>query len=96
MASNIATSSIAERVKLSAIIGFVVVQQLTIIPILLCWSYARPMDGNDNKAGLGFLYNLGFFDRAGFIPIVFAGAISSLVGSAVVGPRYGVFMPDED
>ena len=46
--------------------------------------------------GLGFLYNLGFFDRAGFIPIVFGGAICSLVGSAVAGPRYGVFMPIED
>jgi hypothetical protein len=54
------------------------------------------MEGNETKEGLGFLYNLGFFDRAGFIPIVFAGAVSSLVGSAVIGPRYGVFMPDED
>lgn len=54
------------------------------------------METTDQKAGLGFLYNLGFFDRAGFIPIIFSGAISSLVGSAVLGPRYGVFMPDED
>jgi ammonia channel protein AmtB len=46
--------------------------------------------------GLGFLYNLGFFDRAGFIPIIFGGAICSLVGTAVTGPRYGVFMPIED
>jgi len=96
ISSNIATGSIAERTKMSAIIGFVFIQQLIIIPILLCWCYARPMEGNETKEGLGFLYNLGFFDRAGFIPIVFAGAVSSLVGSAVIGPRYGVFMPDED
>ena len=46
--------------------------------------------------GVGFLYNFGFFDRAGAIPILYSGAISSLVASAILGPRYGVFMPIDD
>lgn len=42
------------------------------------------------------MYNFGFFDRAGAIPILYGGALASLVGSAVIGPRYGVFMPIDD
>jgi ammonia channel protein AmtB len=53
-------------------------------------------DINQDGNGQGFLYSLGFFDRAGFIPIIFSGAMSSLVAAAVTGPRYGVFMPIED
>ena len=45
---------------------------------------------------MGFLYNFGFFDRSGMIPIIYSGALSALVGAAVLGPRYGVFMPIED
>jgi ammonia channel protein AmtB len=45
---------------------------------------------------MGFLYNFGFFDRAGAIPIIYSGALSSLVAAAVLGPRYGVFMPIDD
>ena len=45
---------------------------------------------------MGFLYNFGFFDRSGAIPILYSGAIASLVASSVIGPRYGVFMPIED
>jgi len=68
-----------------------------IVPIALCWCYARPLKGSTNESGgIGFLYNFGFFDRAGAIPILFSGAISSLVASAVIGPRYGVYMPIED
>ena len=67
------------------------------MPIALCWSYARPVKGSANgDGGVGFLYNFGFFDRAGAIPILYSGAIASLVASAVIGPRYGVFMPIED
>ena len=50
----------------------------------------------DATGGLGFLYNFGFFDRAGAIPILYSGALTSLVASAVLGPRYGVFMPIDD
>jgi ammonia channel protein AmtB len=97
LASNIATSSVAERVKLRAIIAFVFLQNVLIVPVCLCWAYARPMQGSsDATGGLGFLYNFGFFDRAGAIPILYAGALTSLVASAVLGPRYGVFMPIDD
>ena len=56
------------------------------MPIALCWSYARPVKGSANgDGGVGFLYNFGFFDRAGAIPILYSGAIASLVASAVIG-----------
>ena len=42
------------------------------------------------------MYNFGFFDRSGVIPILFGGALAGLVGAAVAGPRYGVFMPIDD
>lgn len=45
---------------------------------------------------MGFLFNFGFFDRTGAIPIIYSGALSSLVAAAVLGPRYGVFMPIDD
>ena len=96
LASNIATSSIAERCHLIPIIAFVFLQNLLIIPISICWAYARPLFGaSDIAGGMGFLYNFGFFDRAGAIPILYSGALSALVGTAVLGPRYGVFMPPE-
>ena len=97
LASNIATSSISERCNMMPMVWFVVVQNLLIIPISLCWTYARPLFGSVNASGgVGFLYNFGFFDRAGAIPIIYSGALSSLVAAAVLGPRYGVFMPIED
>ena len=97
LASNIATSTIAERTKLWSLIGFVVIQNIFIVPVCLCWAYARPMQGStDATGGLGFLYNFGFFDRAGAICILYGGALASLVGSAVLGPRYGVYMPIDD
>lgn len=42
------------------------------------------------------MYTFGFFDRVGVIPILYSGALAALVGSAVLGPRYGVFMPIDD
>jgi len=97
LASNIATSTIAERAKLWAVIAFVVIQNIFIVPVCLCWAYARPLAGSgDATGGLGFLYNFGFFDRAGAICILYGGALAALVGSAVLGPRYGVFMPIDD
>ena len=73
-------------------------------PLFLCWCYAeeplRVISGNKylatNTGNEGWLNNLGFFDRSGAIPILFAGGVESLVACVVVGPRYGVFMPIED
>lgn len=76
---------------------FVIIQQFFIVPFCLCWAYARPVNGsNDSSGGVGFLYNFGFFDRSGVIPILYGGALAGLVASAVSGPRYGVYMPIED
>lgn len=44
----------------------------------------------------GFLNELGFFDRGGSVVIFYSGAIGGLVGSVVVGPRYGRFMKKAD
>lgn len=78
-------------------IYFVILQNIFILPTCLCWAYARPLFGSDSAAGgLGFLYSFGFFDRAGAVPILYSGALSSLVAAAVLGPRYGVFMPIDD
>ena len=97
LASNIATASIADRVKLPALIYFVIIQQILIVPFCLCWAYARPPSrSTDSAGGTGFLYNFGFFDRAGVIPILYGGALAGLVASAVTGPRYGVFMPIDE
>jgi ammonia channel protein AmtB len=97
LASNIATSSFSERSHLLPIAGFVVLQNLFITPLALCCSYARPLFGsNDAQGGVGFLYKFGFFDRSGAIPILFGGALSGLVATAVLGPRYGIFMPIDD
>lgn len=94
LGSNLATASIADRVKLPSLIYFVILQQVFIIPLCLCWAYARPPNrSNDSMGGVGFLYNFGFFDRAGIIPILYGGALAGLVASAVTGPRYGVYMP---
>jgi membrane associated rhomboid family serine protease len=35
---------------------------------------------------------MGFFDRGGSIIIFHIGALGGMVGSVVVGPRYGRFM----
>lgn len=96
LASNIATSSVSERIKMSSIIYFVIVQHILITPVVLCWAYARPLVTDGNYGGVGFLYNFGFFDRAGAIPILYAGALCAMVSCSVVGPRYGVFMPVAD
>jgi ammonia channel protein AmtB len=75
----------------------VILQNLIITPVILCWAYARPLFGSsDDQGGVGFLYNFGFFDRAGAVPILYSGALASLVASSILGPRYGVFMPIDD
>jgi len=96
VATNIATSSVAERVQMTSITYFVILQQLFITPIILCWSYAKPYYSDGVNGGVGFLYNFGFFDRAGAIVVLYSGALIAMVSCAVVGPRYGVFMPIED
>ena len=109
LASNIATSSIAERCNMMPMVYFVFLQNVLIVPLAVCWCYARPLYGAyededlvtkiknlSSGGGQGFLYSYNFLDRCGIMPIILSGALSSLVASAVLGPRYGVFMPTND
>ena len=105
LASNIATSSIAERCNMMPMVYFVFLQNVLIVPLAVCWCYARPLYGAyedlvnntlTSGGGQGFLYSYNFLDRCGIMPIILSGALSSLVASAVLGPRYGVFMPTND
>lgn len=41
----------------------------------------------------GFLRNLGYYDRGGSVIIFNTGALAGLIGTIVIGPRYGKFMP---
>lgn len=97
LASNIATSTIAERCNFMPLIYFVFLQHFLILPLSLCWAFARPLFPiNGSQGGVGFLYNFGFYDRGGAIIIFYSGALTAVVASAVLGPRYGVFMPIDD
>ena len=79
----LATGSLAERVRIEPIIGFLFVQQIIIYPFMLCWAW--------NLQG-GWLRALGFFDRGGSVVIFMTGAISGIIGTLVLGPRYGRFI----
>ena len=73
-----------------------------VIPFSLCWTLATEVNGvqynnwGETVALGGFLYDLGYFDRIGAIPIIYSGGLVSIVAATVLGPRYGVFMPTED
>ena len=72
------------------------------MPICLCCTFASELYGSSfNNLGEpialgGFLHDMGYFDRIGAIPIFYSGALVALVGTIVVGPRYGMFMSAED
>ena len=53
------------------------------LPVVFSWAW--------NLQG-GFLRNLGFFDRGGSVVIFQTGALAGIIGSIVLGPRYGKFM----
>jgi ammonium transporter, Amt family len=55
--------------------------------LVLCWAW--------NLEG-GWLRVYGFYDRAGSIIIFHIGALGGMVGSVIVGPRYGKFMKRDD
>jgi Amt family ammonium transporter len=49
----------------------------------MCWTW--------NLQG-GWLRALGFFDRGGSIVIFHTGALAGIIGTLVLGPRYGRFI----
>jgi ammonia channel protein AmtB len=56
------TGSMGERAKLIPLLGYVLLLQILIYPVILCWAYNMQDDG-------GFLRRLGYFDRGGSVPI---------------------------
>jgi Amt family ammonium transporter len=84
----IATGSMAERTKLKPIIGYVFLMQLLIYPVCMSWAWNIEGDG-------GFLRKLGYFDRGGAVVMYQTGALAGLLGSIILGPRYGLFMGDK-
>lgn len=81
--SFLITGSMGERARLEPLLFFTILIQTLIFPIALSWAW--------NLEG-GFLRNLGYFDRGGSVIIFQVGAIAGVVGSIVLGPRYGKFL----
>lgn len=77
----------AERTRLEPMLGFILIQTFLLYPVIMSWTWS-PYGG--------FLRDLGFFDRGGSIVIFYTGALAGIVGSVVVGPRYGKFMSKKD
>ena len=44
----------------------------------------------------GYLSDLGFYDRGGSVILFYCGALAGLIGTIVMGPRYGRFMKKID
>lgn len=83
--STIVTGSLSEKVRLPCTIGFTILNEILIFPIVACWVW-----------GEGWAKNLeNFFDRSGTIVIFWNAGICALVASIVTGPRYGKFMRPE-
>ena len=82
MISLVASSSMCERVRLEALVGFVILQNFVLFPLVACWAY--------NQQG-GWLHELGFIDRAASIVVFHLGSLTGLIGSIVLGPRYRRF-----
>lgn len=83
--STIVNASVNEKAHLGAIIGFTILFQLAVLPICLSWGW-----------GFGFLYRNDFEDHGGAISIYFCAATCALVANIMLGPRYGVFMDEEE
>jgi ammonia channel protein AmtB len=83
----ISTGSLGERARLEPLIGFMIVLQTIIYPVVMSWAW--------NLQG-GFLRTLGYFDRGGSIIIFETGAIAGLIGAVVIGPRYAKALSKSD
>ena len=75
----------SERARLKPLLGYVVMLQLIIYPIALCWAWNLQGDG-------GFLRKLGYFDRGGSVIIFQTGSLAGVLGAIILGPRYGLYM----
>jgi ammonia channel protein AmtB len=81
----LATGSMNERTRLKPLMGYVVLLQILIYPVILSWAWNIQEEG-------GFLRQLGFFDRGGAVVIFQTGSLAGVLGAIILGPRYGLFM----
>lgn len=76
----------AERSRVEPLIGYIVILSMFIYPVIMSWSWNLQ----------GYLKDLGFFDRGGSVVIFQTGAFAGLIGTLILGPRYGRFMSKND
>lgn len=82
-ATSIVSGAVAERMKLASFLLFSLAMSALIYPIVGYW-----------KWGLGGLDAMGFKDFAGSGVVHLTGAIASLTGAALLGPRLGKYGPN--
>jgi Amt family ammonium transporter len=78
--TTIVSGSLAERTFVDTYIVFAVLMTTVIYPIASSW-----------VLGGGWLHELGFHDAAGAGYIHMLGGLAGLVGTALLGPRSGIF-----
>ena len=84
-AASIVSGAVAERVKLTSFLVFVVILTGLIYPIQMGWQW-----------GGGWLAAAGFSDFAGSTLVHATGAAAALAGAIVLGPRLGRFASKTD
>ena len=83
--ATIVSGAMAERTKFSAYCVYSAVISLLIYPIEAHWIW-----------GGGWLSRIGFHDYAGSCAIHMVGGIAALIGAAVLGPRIGKYVKNQD
>ena len=81
--ASIVSGAVAERIKLSPFLVFVLILTALIYPIQASW-----------KWGGGFLDQMGFLDFAGSTVVHSVGGWAALVGAIILGPRIGKYTKD--
>ena len=80
ISASIVSGCLAERMHVSTYMMFTLVMSGAIYPIAASWCL-----------GGGWLNEIGFIDAAGAGYIHMIGGVSGLVGTYILGPRFGVF-----
>ncbi|MCR5256245.1 MAG: ammonium transporter [Acetatifactor sp.] len=83
--ATIVSGSMAERTKFLSYCVYSAVISAVVYPIEAHWTW-----------GGGFLSQMGFHDFAGSNCIHMVGGIAALIGAAILGPRIGKFVKNED
>ena len=80
ISASVVSGCLAERIHVSTYMMFTLVMSGAIYPIACSWCL-----------GGGWLNKIGFIDAAGAGYIHMIGGMSGLVGTLILGPRYGIF-----